>query len=490
MRRSWTVRQQLAVGFALPILLIISLGSFSYRTSRQQIETARWVAHTHEVIAKITNLLSSLKDAETGQRGFIITGSEVFLEPHRGAVRVLGHEIEALRALTRDNAQQQARLTVLQPLIEGRLGALEEPITVRRRDGFEAAAKVVTAGEGKRTMDEIRRITGEMIAQEQELLRERRAQAEQATSWHTSVVTGGTPLVILLVLLAALVIVRALDRRIGVSVHSLQSASSQLQAAAVLQAKGAKGQAAASGEAAATMHELVATSRQITGSAQRVMQVAGETAAAAQSGERTVQSAQAAIETVQRQVNRIVDHMLDLGRRSQDIGAILDLINELSEQTNILAINATIEAASAGDAGRRFAVIADEIRRLADRVGSSTKDIRGLIEEVRAAANTSVIATEDGAKAADACALQFGEMTASFGQIARSVTSTVDASREIELSTRQQSTAVEQASAAIGEVAATAREAEVASGQMLDTAVQLGAIASQLTQLIRRAAPA
>ncbi len=78
---------------------------------------------------------------------------------------------------------------------------------------------------------------------------------------------------------------------------------------------------------------------------------------------------------IKKQVDLIVTHMLDLGRKSQQIGGVVDIINELADQTNILAINATIEAAGAGDNGRRFAVVADEIRKLADRVGGSTKDI-------------------------------------------------------------------------------------------------------------------
>src|SRR2546422_228947 len=114
----------------------------------------------------------------------------------------------------------------------------------------------------------------------------------------------------------------------------------------------------------------------------------------ARAGGQTVQAAQESVGSIRRQVDLIVTHMLDLGKKSQQIGGILEIINELAEQTNILAINATIEAAGAGEAGKRFAVVADEIRKLADRVGGSTKEIRTLIEEIRAAVNSTVMATE------------------------------------------------------------------------------------------------
>ena len=180
-------------------------------------------------------------------------------------------------------------------------------------------------------------------------------------------------------------------------------------------------------------------------------------------------------------------HMLDLGKKSQQIGGILEIINELAEQTNILSINASVEAAGAGEAGRRFAVVADEIRKLADRVGGSTKEIRGLIEEVRAAVNTTVMATEGGAKAAEAGSRQFAEVTTSFQSIASLVGTSTEAAREIELSTKQQATAVEQVNVAISNVAQATRETEASSTQTLQTAVELTTLSRELGRMIQAA---
>src|ERR687897_2021344 len=118
------------------------------------------------------------------------------------------------------------------------------------------------------------------------------------------------------------------------------------------------------------------------------------------------------------QVDLIVRHMLELGEKSQQIGAIVDIVSELAEQTNILSINATIEATGAGESGRRFAVVADEIRKLADRVAASAKEIRTLIDDVRSAVNTTVMVTETGSKAVDAGTAQFAEVTGALRRIA------------------------------------------------------------------------
>jgi methyl-accepting chemotaxis protein len=193
---------------------------------------------------------------------------------------------------------------------------------------------------------------------------------------------------------------------------------------------------------------------------------------------------------IKRQVDLIVTHMLDLGKKSQQIGGILEIINELAEQTNILAINATIEAAGAGDAGKRFAIVADEIRKLADRVAGSTKEIRGLIEEIRAAVNTTVMATEGGTKAVDLGARQFAEVAAALKQIGSLVATTTEAAREIELSTKQQTTAVEQVNAAISSVAQATRETEASLTQTLQTATQLTGLSRELSRLIQPTASA
>jgi len=177
--------------------------------------------------------------------------------------------------------------------------------------------------------------------------------------------------------------------------------------------------------------------------------------------------------------------MLVCSASSQQIGVVLDIVGELAEQTNILAINASIEAAGAGDAGRRFGVVADEVRKLADRVSASTKEIRELIDGVRSRVNTTVMATETGAKAVDAGWTQIAAVSSAFQEIAGMVTTTTDASREIELSTKQQSSAVEQVNVAVASVTQATLESEASASQTLATASQLATLSRGLTELVR-----
>ncbi|GAA2510116.1 methyl-accepting chemotaxis protein [Winogradskya humida] len=277
---------------------------------------------------------------------------------------------------------------------------------------------------------------------------------------------------------------RDLRREVGAAVGHIQSSSAELEAAAAQQASGGRDQASAMNEITTTISELLITSRQIADSAQRVSKIAEETSEAARNGDATIEQTRASISAIRSQVDQIVQHMLALGEKSQQIGGVVDLVSELAEQTNILAINATIEASGAGEWGRRFAVVAEEIRKLADRTAGSAKEIRALIDDVRGAVNTTVMATEIGAKSVDAGSRQFDEATGSFRRIAHLVATTNDATREIELSTAQQSTAVEQVNVAAGDTARVTRETEASAVQTKQTAAHLSNLSGDLLELV------
>jgi methyl-accepting chemotaxis protein len=277
---------------------------------------------------------------------------------------------------------------------------------------------------------------------------------------------------------------RDLRREVGAAVGHIQSSSAELEAAATLQVSGGREQASAMSEITTTISELLITSRQIAESARRVSTIAEDTADAAERGDATIDQTRTSISAIRSQVDQIVQHMLALGEKSQQIGGVVDLVTELAEQTNILAINATIEATGAGEWGRRFAVVAEEIRKLADRTASSAKEIRALIDDVRGAVNTTVMATEIGAKSVDAGSRQFDDATSSFRTIAQLVATTNDATREIELSTQQQTAAVEQVNMAASDTARVTRETEASAVQTKQTAAHLSNLSGELLELV------
>ncbi len=487
----WTFGRKIAAGFALSFALLVGIGAVAYRSTQTLTATSYVVEHSHVLVERLAAVLSVMKDAETGQRGFVITGEDAYLEPYLKATSEIGATLQQVEDLTADNPVQQRRLhQQVEPIIATKLAELKRTIDTRRTSGFEATQKIVLTNEGKNAMDDLRHVLDEMEHDERELLRRRAEEVESAATGTKSTIVFGTLLCLLLVTAAGVSITRSLSGQIGAAVRHVQSSSTELQAAANQQVTSAKEQSTAMNEITTTISELLATSRQIAESARRVAQIANETATSARGGDVTVQRTQESVGAIRRQVDVIVAHMLELGKKSQQIGGVLEIINELAEQTNILAINATIEAAGAGDSGKRFAVVADEIRKLADRVGGSTKEIRGLVDDIRASVNTTVMATEGGSKAVDAGARQFGEVAMSFRQIADLVSTTTDAAKEIELSTKQQTTAVEQVNVAVANVSQASKETEASSSQTLQTSSQLTNLSRDLARLIQPQASA
>ncbi len=152
------------------IVLGLNAGVSSWNIDRIA-EDERWFAHSHEVVGALTDTLSMLKDAETGQRGYLITGDPAYLEPYNAALPAIRDALRRLKALTADNPSQQSRIAVEEVHIDRMLGELAETVRLRRERGFEAAHEVVRQDVGKKEMDAIRASFSAMRGEEVGLLR-------------------------------------------------------------------------------------------------------------------------------------------------------------------------------------------------------------------------------------------------------------------------------------------------------------------------------
>jgi len=485
MARSWTFGKKIAAGFAAAALLSLLIGVIGvYGLMTVVASKDRVLEVEAQNLVDAEKLHGTVEGRSAGARGYLLLREERFLEQNESALATFTATLTRLkmRAYTDDGKHL---LDLVERGDTEYQAALGRVITLRKTDAALDAVVRAFESDVLPKREALDQAVSAYAALDQRLLDEGKKAATDQASLVTTVVVSLSLAVLLLSVGIAVVLTRTLSRQIGSAVQHVQSSSSELQASANQQATGAKEQATAMNEITTTIRELLATSKQIAEGAQRVAHIAEETATAARSGEQTVSKANDAIGGIKRQVELIVNHMLDLGKKSQQIGGILEIINELAEQTNILAINATIEAAGAGESGKRFAVVADEIRKLADRVGGSTKEIRGLIDEVRAAVNTTVMTTEGGTKAVDAGARQFSDVATGFRQIVSLVSTTTEAAREIELSTKQQSTAVEQVNVAVANVAQATRETEASSSQTLQTASELTNLSGDLMRLVQ-----
>jgi methyl-accepting chemotaxis protein len=485
MTKNWTFGQKLGAGFAITVALAIAIGAVAIYALRSVVASKDWIIDVNaQLLVDAEKLHVFHQQKSAAFSGFLLTRDNRLLDEMREARAGLGTTLARLK--TRAVSDEGRQLVEAIESSEAEHQQVVELVISLLRTGKPLEEMSQTFKEKVIPKDE--KFNKDILAfssREERLLNEAKQASTATTSSAIKLVVIIAIAAVLFASLVAFILTRTLGRQIGTAVGQVQSSSAELQAAANQQATGAKEQATVMRAITTTTTELLATSRQIAESAQRVAHVAEQTVTAARSGQTTVEKGHESVNGIRRQVDLIVNHMLELGKKSQQIGVVLDIVSELAEQTNILAINATIEAAGAGEAGKRFAVVAEEIRKLADRVAASAKEVRALIDDVRGAVNTTVMTTESGSKAVDVGAKQFAEVASAFKQIAEHVTTTTEAAREIELSTKQQTTAVEQVKLAIADVAQAAKETEASSAQTLQTASQLAGLSRDILRLVQ-----
>ncbi|MDZ8030308.1 response regulator [Nostoc sp. DedSLP04] len=176
--------QRIAGGFGLASAVLVLIGVISYQNTHILIDTNKQVQITQEKINQLEELLSEMKDAETGQRGYILTGQESYLEPYQAVIGNIDRKIVKLKDLIADQPNQQKQFATLESLIAAKLAILKQTIYLRQNQGFEAALQVIQTNQGKHLMDDIRKIVHEIENQDRRLLQQQ-SQAAKASANNT-----------------------------------------------------------------------------------------------------------------------------------------------------------------------------------------------------------------------------------------------------------------------------------------------------------------
>ncbi|MFN8167536.1 MAG: methyl-accepting chemotaxis protein [Candidatus Nanopelagicales bacterium] len=261
---------------------------------------------------------------------------------------------------------------------------------------------------------------------------------------------------------------------------ALAQASVELRAGASQQATAAAEQSSVVAETTATIEELAATAAQIAQTAEQVARAASETLRLTEEGRMAVTSSVDAMDAVGSRVDAISERAVSLGETGREIGRILAVIDDLSERTNLLALNAAIEAARAGEHGQGFAVVAAEVRRLAERARASTTQIQGLVTRIATETGSTVMVAEEGAREVERARGVAHEAAAALDRIAGMVDETTTATREISIATQQQRSASDQVVLAMGQVSDASRQYAVGSKQAAASAQELAQLAEAM----------
>ncbi len=208
-----SLERRIQVGFGIAVAIIVAVGAASLRSTDATVSGARWVAHTLQVRAELEAGFADLMEAETGVRGYVITGDTSYLAPYRFARATLSSRLRGLRALTADNPAQQRRLDSLDALVATRLERFQWTVETRRTGGPAAAGRAVIGGRGKELMQQVRELVRQMEDDEERLLAERSAALQAKARLARFTAWGGALIAVTLAVIAGALITRELAGR-------------------------------------------------------------------------------------------------------------------------------------------------------------------------------------------------------------------------------------------------------------------------------------
>ena len=267
-------------------------------------------------------------------------------------------------------------------------------------------------------------------------------------------------------------------------VTQIASAAEELSAVTEQTSAGVNSQKIETDQVATAMHEMTATVQEVARNAEQASQAASAADGQAREGDKVVAEAIAQIERLAAEVARSTDAMTHLQQESNKIGSVMDVIKAVAEQTNLLALNAAIEAARAGEAGRGFAVVADEVRGLAQRTQKSTEEIEGLVAGLQNGTQQVANVMNNSRSLTDSSVELTRKAGVSLENITRTVSNIQSMNQQIAAAAEQQSAVAEEISRSIVNVRDVSEQTATASDETAKSSVELARLGSQLQQMV------
>ncbi|MFJ9992963.1 methyl-accepting chemotaxis protein [Pseudomonas putida] len=416
-----------------------------------------------------------------------LTSDGASIEQFEGAVRAYGESVRQLSASTAQIAVSRQEMTVQ----GGDIVKLSDDlykIQLERRDIESAQARTLQIGATLLAL-----LIGVLAAviitrQITRPLRETLAVVEKIAGGdltHNMQVTRRDELGVLQQGIARMgTTLRDLISGIRDGVTQIASAAEELSAVTEQTSAGANSQKVETDQVATAMHEMAATVQEVARNAEQASLAATNADGEARAGDKVVGEAINQIERLAAEVNRSTEAMNLLQQESQKIGSVMDVIKSVAEQTNLLALNAAIEAARAGEAGRGFAVVADEVRGLAQRTQKSTEEIEELVASLQNGTQQVANAMLGSRTLTDSSVELARKAGASLENITSTVSGIQSMNQQIAAAAEQQSAVAEEISRSILNVRDVSEQTAAASDETAASSVELARLGGQLQTLV------
>lgn len=276
----------------------------------------------------------------------------------------------------------------------------------------------------------------------------------------------------------------AITKQITQASHDMVTTIEEVKQAVNTQSSGATEQATSINEITASLEEIEKSSNQTMEKAKTLGEVAERTRQRGQQGLEAIEQSIQGMKAIREKVQIIAQTILDLSNQTQQVGEITSAVNGLAQQSKMLALNASIEAAKAGEAGKGFAVVAAEVKNLAEQSEQSTTQVQKILEDIRHAAEKAVMVTEEGTKGVDhgtGLVEETGEIVRNLSEV---IHETTIASQQIEAAVRQEGVGIEQITAGMNEINQVTASFVASVKQTTEAISNLASIAKDLKERV------
>ena len=475
-----SIGRKIISAFTATLVLMMALAWISYSSIGELRSTSHWVSHTHEVLGQLERVSSELKDAETGQRGYLITGEDRYLEPYNSARTSAEEAVANLRDLTSDNPAQQKRIDDLTPLIDAKFAELQETIDLRRTEGFEASREVVRSDRGKATMDDIRTILDEMVAEEQALLESRDAKSADMAGWVFSLIA----LLSVLALVVSVVVGVILTRSISGPVGKLSEAATRM--------KNGHYDATVEVDTNDEISTLATSFNQMVGRIKDAIQEAEAQEKQAQKAQDEAEEAQRRAETRREELQSSVETMLEAMGRFAD-GDLTVRVDESGVEGNMARLfegfnrsvgNLRQMVGQVREAAESTSASASQISSSSDQMAASTEEqsaqaeeVAEMIGQVQSESEEAVERVRQGTERVDEGLGLAGQAGEALDAIVGSIEERAD---EIAAASEEQSTTSEKIAQSIQSISTAAQESAAGVTQVAGAAEDLESVTDRL----------
>jgi methyl-accepting chemotaxis protein len=529
-----SLRMKLNAGFGVILMIMAVLSFASYRSVGKISDMADGVGDRSTNIEVSQRMETALEKQMTAVRGFLLAGREGMLERDEAGQREYHAALEEL--LKNKRSDEDKRLVAeIQSNYGTYRNLLDNAIQLRRANKTKDAVDMASAPHTLEVRDRLSAAVHGFVAFQQKLKNEAIQRQNEAEDRARALFVALALLGLALGTAWSMLLARSLARRISAMLNLIQeiagnnlavpdvivtsrdevgraglalnqmknnlrgmidsiaqtaehvaSASEEISASTTQQALGAETQKDQSAQVATAMQEMSATVSQVSENSARAAEASRQAAETARRGGTIVDETLAKMQVIAAGVRGTATKVDELGKASDQIGHIVGVIDDIADQTNLLALNAAIEAARAGEQGRGFAVVADEVRKLAERTTGATKEIAQMIKNIQSETRLAVSAmeagtlqVEDGVKSTAQAGDSLKEIIRMAEQVGEMVTYIATASTE-------QSSASEQVNQNMDQIARLVRESAVGSQQAAKACQDLSSLALDLQKMVQR----